>query len=44
MDRGSLNHTFLNGQNLTPNQEYRLQSGDEITFTAAEPVKYRIQL
>lgn len=43
-DIGSVNHTFLNGQMLTPNQEYRLKGGDEITFTSSEPVKYRVML
>lgn len=30
MDLNSTNHTYLNGQQLTPNVEYPLQNGDEL--------------
>ena len=44
MDLGSANHTFINGQMLSPNQEYVLNDGDEISFTLSDPVKYRVHL
>lgn len=36
VDRGSTNHTFLNGKQLVPNQEYPLHSGDSIRFGPEE--------
>lgn len=44
IDLGSSNHTFLNGQMLAPNQAYPLTNGSELSFTASEPVRYRVNL
>lgn len=42
VDLNSVNHTFLNGQQLAPNQPYALWPGCEITFTNRKPVRYRM--
>jgi len=42
VDLNSVNHTFLNGQQLAPNQPYALRPGCEITFTKTKPVRYRM--
>lgn len=42
VDLNSVNHTFLNGQQLAPNQPYALCPGCEITFTKVKPVRYRM--
>ena len=42
VDLNSVNHTYLNGQQLAPNQPYALQPGCEITFTKTKPVRYRM--
>lgn len=42
VDLNSVNHTFLNGQQLSPNQPYVLQPGCEVTFTKTKPVRYRM--
>lgn len=42
IDLNSVNHTFLNGQQLSPNQPYMLQIGCEVTFTKMRPVCYRM--
>jgi len=44
MDLGSVNHTLLNGQILTPNQYYQLADGMELTLTAGKTVQYRVHL
>ena len=43
-DLGSLNHTFINGIMMTPNEPYELTEGAEICFTQSHPVKYRVNL
>ena len=42
IDMNSVNHTFLNGQQLSPEQPYVLQPGCEVTFTKTKPVRYRM--
>lgn len=44
IDLGSLNRTYINGQALVPNQPYPLTDGAELTFSEANPVKYRVHL
>lgn len=44
IDLGSANHTALNGEILIPNQPKRLQTGDELVFTPAYPIKYKVVL
>jgi len=39
-DVGSTNGTFINSQQLTPHQEYRLADGDEISFGPRTKVVY----
>jgi hypothetical protein len=40
VDVGSTNGTFINSQQLTPHQEYRLADGDEISFGPRTKVVY----
>lgn len=42
IDMNSVNHTYLNGQQLNPEQSYVLQPGSEIIFTKTKPVRYRM--
>lgn len=42
IDLNSVNFTYLNGQQLNPNQPYELQVGCEVTFTKTKPVRYRM--
>lgn len=42
IDMNSVNHTFLNGQKLSPEQPYVLQPGCEVIFTKTKPVRYRL--
>ena len=43
-DLGSVNHTLLNGQTMSPNQAYKLTDGAEISFTISHPVRYRVHM
>ena len=40
VDMGSTNKTLLNSVQLVPNQEYRIQTGDQISFSA---YTYRVE-
>jgi len=42
IDLGSANRTFLGGTALNPNVPVELKTGDELCFTQAHPVKYRV--
>lgn len=42
IDMNSVNHTFLNGQQLSAEQPYALSPGCEVTFTKTKPVRYRM--
>lgn len=42
IDMNSVNHTFLNGKQLDPEQEYILQPGYEVIFTKTKPICYRV--
>lgn len=44
IDLGSVNHTFLNGQRMIPNQPYPLSNGMEVQFTESKPVRYRVHV
>lgn len=44
IDLGSANHTLLNGQVLIPNYPYPMKNGDEVSFAANHPVRYRVNL
>ncbi len=44
IDLGSANHTFLNGQELAPNQRYELTNGAVVSFASAQPVKYTVEM
>ena len=44
IDLGSVNHTFINGDVMAPNQPYRLMNGMEITFSNTKSVIYRVRM
>lgn len=44
IDLGSVNHTFLDGQRLIPNQPCLLCNGMELQFTESKPVRYRVYI
>lgn len=44
IDLGSVNHTFINGDVLAPNQPYKLMNGMEITFSNTKSVIYRVRM
>ena len=43
IDKGSANHTLLNGEQLVPERKYLITNGAEITFSVADSVVYRVE-